>query len=223
MFKKYQQIHFVGIGGIGMSGIAEVLINLGYRVTGSDLKASDTTRRLSRLGAKVFRGHEKKNVEGAHVVVVSSAVRPTNPEVREAARRGISVVQRAEMLAELMRMKYGVAVAGTHGKTSTTSLVGWVLSRAGIDPTLIIGGKVNSLRSNAKLGKGEFLVAEADESDRSFLKLAPTIGVITNIDPEHMENYRGFDDLKGAFLSFAEKVPFYGAVVACSGHPVVRS
>ena len=222
MFKKYQQIHFVGIGGIGMSGIAEVLLNLGYRVTGSDLKAGDTTKRLKRLGAKVFAGHDRKNIEGAHVVVVSSAVKPTNPEVREAQRRGIAVVQRAEMLAELMRLKYGVAVAGTHGKTSTTSLVGWVLNRAGMDPTLIIGGKVNSLKSNARLGGGDFLVAEADESDRSFLKLAPTIGVITNIDREHMENYKDFADLKNAFLSFAEKVPFYGAVVACSEHPVVR-
>nr|HPQ80482.1 UDP-N-acetylmuramate--L-alanine ligase [bacterium] len=223
MFKKYQQIHFVGIGGIGMSGIAEVLMNLGYRVTGSDIKSSDTTKRLKRLGARVFLGHNRKNIDGAHVVVVSSAVKPSNPEVREAGRSGIAVVQRAEMLAELMRLKYGVAVAGTHGKTSTTSLVGWVLDRAGLDPTLIIGGKVNSLRSNARLGRGDYLVAEADESDRSFLRLAPTIGVITNIDPEHMENYDGFDDLKGAFLSFAERVPFYGAVVACSDHPVVRS
>ena len=223
MFKKYQQIHFVGIGGIGMSGIAEVLLNLGYRVTGSDARANDTTRRLKRLGAKVFLGHDRKHVEGAHVVVVSSAVKSANPEVREAVRCGIAVVQRAEMLAELMRLKYGIAVAGTHGKTSTTSLVGCVLDRAKMDPTLIIGGKVNSLRSNARLGKGEFLVAEADESDRSFLKLAPTIGVITNIDPEHMENYDGFADLKRAFLTFAEKVPFYGAVVACSAHPVVRN
>lgn len=222
MFKKYQQIHFIGIGGIGMSGIAEVLLNLGYRVTGSDLKVSDTTRRLAHLGAKVFRGHDRKNVEGAHVVVVSSAVKPTNPEVKEAIRRGIIVVQRAEMLAELMRLKYGIAIAGTHGKTSTTSLIGCVLSGAGLDPTLIIGGKVNSMRTNAKLGKGEFLVAEADESDRSFLKLDPTIGIITNIDAEHMENYNGFADLKNAFLTFAEKVPFYGAVVACSAHPVVR-
>lgn len=223
MFKKYQHIHFVGIGGIGMSGIAEVLLNLGYRVTGSDLKASETTKRLGRLGARVFRGHDRRYVDGAHVVVVSSAVRPTNPEVREALRRGTAVVQRAEMLAELMRLKYGVAVAGTHGKTSTTSLIGCVLDGAGLDPTLIIGGRVNRLRTNARLGKGEFLVAEADESDRSFLKLAPTIGVITNIDPEHMEHYDGFGDLKRAFVQFAEKVPFYGAVVACSAHPVVRN
>lgn len=222
MFKKYQHIHFVGIGGIGMSGIAEVLLNLGYRVTGSDLKAGESTKRLGRLGAKVFIGHDRAHVEGAHVVVVSSAVAPANPEVREASRRGIAVVQRAEMLAELMRLKYGVAVAGTHGKTSTTSLIGCVLGEAGLDPTLIIGGRVGRLRTNARLGKGEFLVAEADESDRSFLKLAPTIGVITNIDPEHMEHYDGFQDLKRAFVQFAEKVPFYGAVVACSEHPVVR-
>ena len=222
MFKKYQQIHFVGIGGIGMSGIAEVLINLGYRVTGSDLKVSDTIKRLKRLGAKIQVGHDRHNVGGAHVVVVSSAVPESNPEVREARRLGLSLVPRAELLAELMRLKYGVAVAGTHGKTSTTSLVGCILDQAGLDPTLIIGGKVNSLRSNAKLGRGDFLVAEADESDRSFLKLTPTIGVITNIDPEHMENYRSFADMKRAFVEFANKVPFYGAVVACSAHPVVR-
>lgn len=221
MFKKYQQIHFVGIGGIGMSGIAEVLINLGYRVTGSDLKSSETTMRLAGKGARIFFGHDAANVNGAHVVVVSSAVKGSNPEVREAINRGIAVVPRAEMLSELMRLKYAVAVAGTHGKTSTTSLIGCVLDHAGFDPTLIIGGKVNSLRSNARLGKGEFLVAEADESDRSFLKLDPTIAVVTNIDREHMENYRDFDDLKGAFLEFANKVPFYGAVVACSAHPVV--
>lgn len=223
MFKKYQQIHFVGIGGIGMSGIARVLINLGYRVTGSDLKVSDATKDLSRLGAKIFRGHAKKNVTGAHVVVTSSAVSRENPEVREALNQGIAVVPRAEMLAELMRLKYSVAVAGTHGKTSTTSLIGCIFDHAGFDPTLIIGGRVNNLRSNARLGKGDFLIAEADESDRSFLKLNPTIAVITNIDPEHMENYHGFEDLKRAFVDFANKVPFYGAVVACKDHPVVRN
>ncbi len=222
MFQKYQQMHFVGIGGIGMSGIAEVLLNLGYRVTGSDLKASETVRRLRRRGATVSIGHHRRNVAGAHVVVTSSAVCESNPEVREARKQGIAVVPRAEMLAELMRLKYGVAVAGTHGKTSTTSLVGTILDRAGLDPTLIIGGKVNSLRSNARIGRGEFLVAEADESDRSFLKLTPTIGVITNIDPEHMESYRGFADMRNAFVEFANKVPFYGAVVACDDHPVVR-
>ena len=222
MFKKYKQIHFVGIGGIGMSGIAEVLLNLGYRVTGSDIKSSDITKRLKRIGAKIFKGHKCSNVEGAHVVVTSSAVKSSNPEVVEAKKRGIAVVPRAEMLSELMRMKYGVAVAGTHGKTSTTSLIGHVLTTAGFDPTLIIGGKLKSLRSNAKLGRGEFLVAEADESDRSFLKLAPTIGVITNIDPEHMENYDDFAHMQRAFIEFSNKVPFYGAVVACNAHPVVR-
>lgn len=222
MYKKYKQIHFVGIGGIGMSGIAEVLLNLGYRVTGSDQKLSAVTNRLKRKGAVIHNGHNRKNVDGAHVVVTSSAVSMTNPEVAEAKKRGIVVVPRAEMLAELMRMKFSVAVAGTHGKTSTTSLVGSVLDRAGFDPTLIIGGRVNNLRSNAKLGHGDYLVAEADESDRSFLKLTPTIGVITNIDPEHMENYRDFGDLVDAFTAFANKVPFYGAVVACTAHPVVK-
>ncbi len=222
MFKKYKHIHMVGIGGIGMSGIAQVLINLGYRVSGSDLKRCDATRKLKRLGARIHYGHRRENVEGAHVVVVSSAVKDSNPEVKEARRQGIAVVPRAEMLAELMRLKYGIAVAGTHGKTSTTSLIGHLFDQAGLDPTIIIGGKVNNLRSNARLGRGDFLVAEADESDGSFLKLAPTIGVITNIDPEHMENYRDFRDLTRAFVEFANKVPFYGAVVACAGHPAVR-
>ncbi|MFH1829214.1 MAG: UDP-N-acetylmuramate--L-alanine ligase [Pseudomonadota bacterium] len=222
MFKKYKHIHFVGIGGIGMSGIAEVLINLGYRVSGSDVKRGETTRRLKRLGAKIYYDHKRYNIEGSHVVVVSSAVKETNPEVKEARKLGIAVVPRAEMLAELMRLKYGVAVAGTHGKTSTTSIIGHLLDYAKFDPTVIIGGKVNNLRSNARLGKGKFLVAEADESDGSFLKLAPTIGVITNIDPEHMENYQSFNDLKRAFVEFANKVPFYGAVVACASHPTVR-
>lgn len=223
MFKKYKHIHFVGIGGIGMSGIAEVLLNLGYRVSGSDVKRGDTTRRLKRLGARVYYGHKRDHVADAHVVVVSSAVNESNPEVREARKRGIAVVPRAEMLAELMRLKYGVAVAGTHGKTSTTSLIGHIFGRAKLDPTLIIGGKVNNLRSNAKLGRGEFLIAEADESDGSFLKLAPTVGVITNIDPEHMEHYADFDELRGAFVQFANKVPFYGVAVACSDHPVVKN
>jgi UDP-N-acetylmuramate--alanine ligase len=222
MFQKYRQIHFVGIGGIGMSGVAEILLTLGYRVTGSDLKKSATTDRLRRRGARIYVGHSRKNVDGAHVVVVSSAVQESNPEVREARERGVAVVPRAEMLAELMRLKYGIAVAGTHGKTSTTSLIGCVLDRAKMDPTVIIGGRVNSLRSNARLGRGEFLVAEADESDQSFLKLAPTIGVITNIDPEHMENYRDFADMQRAFVEFANKVPFYGATVVCTGHPTVR-
>ena len=219
---KYRQIHFIGIGGIGMSGIAEVLLTLGYRVTGSDLKDGDVTRRLKRHGAKVFRGHARSHVDGAHVVVVSSAVDASNPEVREAIKRGIAVVPRAEMLAELMRLKYGVVVAGSHGKTTTTSLISAVLNAARMDPTVIIGGRVNSLRSNARLGKGDFLVAEADESDRSFLKLTPTIGVITNINPEHMASYNDFDHLQQSFVDFANKVPFYGSVVCCSDHPVVK-
>jgi UDP-N-acetylmuramate--alanine ligase len=222
MFKKYQKIHFVGIGGIGMSGIAEILLTLGLTVTGSDVKRSAVTQRLSRHGAKVRIGHEKKNVEGAHVVVVSSAVADSNPEVKQAHKLGIPVVPRAEMLAELMRLKYGIAVAGTHGKTTTTSLIAQIFDKAGLDPTMIVGGKVKSLKGNARLGRGEFLIAEADESDRSFLKLTPTVGVITNIDPEHMENYRDFDHLKDAFVDFANKVPFYGSVVCCADHPVVR-
>ncbi len=222
MFKKYQKIHFVGIGGVGMSGIAEILLTLGLTVTGSDAKRSAVTRRLARRGAKVRIGHDGKNVEGAHVVVVSSAVLDSNPEVRRAHKLGIPVVPRAEMLAELMRLKYGIAVAGTHGKTTTTSLIAEVFDKAGLDPTMIVGGRVKSLKGNARLGKGEFLIAEADESDRSFLKLSPTIGVITNIDPEHMENYDGFEHLKEAFVNFANKVPFYGSVVCCADHPVVK-
>jgi UDP-N-acetylmuramate--alanine ligase len=226
MFKWVRHIHFVGIGGIGMSGIAEVLLNLGYTVSGSDLKESDATKRLRRHGAKIMLGHRRRNVTGSDVVVISSAVAPTagvpkNPELLAAKELNIPVVRRAEMLAELMRLKYGVAIAGTHGKTSTTSMVAQILSRGGLDPTIVIGGKVNALRSNAKLGKGEFLVAEADESDRSFLHLTPTIAVITNIDPEHMENYRDFDHMRQAYLDFANKVPFYGAVVACLDHPEV--
>lgn len=222
MFKWVRHIHFVGIGGIGMSGIAEVLLNLGYTVSGSDLKEGDALKRLRRHGAKVMLGHRRRNVADADVVVISSAVAVKNPELLAAKEQGIPVVRRAEMLAELMRLKYGVAIAGTHGKTSTTSMVAQILSRGGLDPTIVIGGKVNALRSNAKLGKGEFLVAEADESDRSFLHLTPTIAVITNIDPEHMENYRDFDHMCQAYRDFANKVPFYGAVVACLDHPEVR-
>lgn len=222
MFKRYQHIHFVGIGGIGMSGIAEVLMNLGYAVSGSDVRPSATTRRLKRRGARIVYGHRAAAVNGAHVVVVSSAINAKNPEIHEAQRRGVPVVPRAEMLAELMRLKYGIAVAGTHGKTTTTSLIASVLATGGLDPTIVIGGRVNSWRTNARLGRGEYLVAEADESDRSFLKLTPTIAVITNIDPEHMENYRDFDDVRQAYVSFANKVPFYGAVVCCVDHPEVR-
>jgi len=222
MFQRYQNLHFVGIGGIGMSGIAEVLLNLGYRISGSDQKRSPITSRLKKKGAKIFYGHKASQVDGAHVVVISSAVRPTNPEVVAAKKLGVPVIPRAEMLAELMRLKYGIAVAGSHGKTTTTSLIGHILLGADLDPTMVIGGRVNNLRTNAKLGKGEFLVAEADESDGSFLKLNPTIAVITNIDPEHMEHYKDFEALKETFVQFANKVPFYGSIVACVDHPVVR-
>jgi len=206
-----------------MSGIAEVLINLGYPVSGSDLKPSPLTRRLKSKGARIFYGHKKDNVVQAEVVVTSSAIKPTNPEVVEAKNRNIPIIGRAEMLAELMRFsKYGVAVSGTHGKTTTTSLVASVLHYGGYDPTMIIGGKVNSLRSNARLGKGEFMVAEADESDGSFLKLSPSIAVVTNIDPEHMDFYKSFDRVKKAYLEFIHKIPFYGVAVVCVDHPVIE-
>ncbi len=215
MYRKNQRIHFVGIGGIGMSGIAEVLLNLGYRVSGSDLRESPATRRLAGLGARIEIGHRPGNLGDASVVVTSSAVGPDNPEVLEALRRLVPVIPRAEMLAELMRMKYAVAVAGAHGKTTTTSMVAAVLSDAGLDPTVVVGGRLRSLGSNARLGQGEFLVAEADESDGSFLVLAPTVAVITNIDREHMDHYLDETALDDAFVNFANKVPFYGAVVAC--------
>ncbi|PIU57871.1 MAG: UDP-N-acetylmuramate--L-alanine ligase, partial [Deltaproteobacteria bacterium CG07_land_8_20_14_0_80_38_7] len=212
----------IGIGGIGMSGIAEILLTLGLTVTGSDIKTNQMVKRLERRGAKIWIGHNKEHVKGAHVVVISSAVSEKNPEVCYAHKLNIPVVPRAEMLAELMRLKYGIAIAGTHGKTTTTSLIAAIVDKGGLDPTVIIGGKVKSLRGNARLGKGDYLIAEADESDRSFLKLSPTIGVITNIDPEHLENYRNFAHLKDAFVSFANKVPFYGSVICCIDHPVVR-
>lgn len=223
MFKKYQHIHFVGIGGIGMSGIAEVLLNLKYRVSGSDLKPSATTRRLRRRGAIVHYGHAARNIDDAHVVVISSAVAQDNPEVIAARQSGVPVVPRAEMLAELMRLKYGIAVAGTHGKTTTTSLIAHVMAKTGLDPTIVIGGRVKAWRTNARVGRGEFLVAEADESDRSFLRLDPTIAVVTNIDPEHMENYRDFDHVRQSYTDFADRVPFYGSVVGCLDHPEVRA
>ncbi len=205
-----------------MSGIAEVLLNLGYKITGSDSKRSPITVRLAKKGAKIFYGHRASQVQGSHVVVISSAVKATNPEWVEALKLAIPVIPRAEMLAELMRMKYGVAVAGSHGKTTTTSLIAHVLYQAGLDPTMVIGGRVKHFRSNAKLGKGEFLVAEADESDGSFMKLSPTLAVITNIDPEHLDHYQNFEELKSTFVHFANKVPFYGAVVACVDHPTVK-
>jgi UDP-N-acetylmuramate--alanine ligase len=208
-------VHFVGIGGIGMSGIAELLANLGYLVSGSDEKRSATTDRLGTLGIRIDVGHDAAHVGDADVVVVSSAVRPTNAEVVEAGRRQIPVIPRAEMLAELMRLRFAIAVAGAHGKTTTTSMIALALERAGLDPTAVIGGRLSAFGSNARLGRGELMVAEADESDRSFLKLFPAIAVITNIDHEHLENYGGFDDLRQAFVDFANKVPFYGAVVAC--------
>jgi UDP-N-acetylmuramate--alanine ligase len=209
-------VHFVGVGGIGMSGIAELLANLGYTVSGSDQKRSEQTDRLASLGVSVRIGHAAAHVDGADVVVISSAVRPDNPEVVEARDRGIPVIPRAEMLAELMRLRYGIAIAGAHGKTSTTSMIALVLERAGLDPTAVIGGRLRAFGSNARLGKGEHMVAEADESDRSFLKLSPAIAVVTNVDREHMEAYGGFEDLQQAFVTFANKVPFYGAVIACA-------
>ncbi len=223
MYKKDRRIHFVGIGGIGMSGIAELLLNLRYRVSGSDLKESAATERLRSLGAAVYVGHKAEQVEGADVVVVSSAVRSDNPEVVAARARNIPVIPRAEMLAELMRMKYGIAVAGSHGKTTTTSLIATVLAEAGMDPTLVIGGRLNSLGTNARLGTGEFLVAETDESDGSFLLLSPTVAVVTNIDPEHLDHYGQMESLQEAFVRFVNKVPFYGLAVLCLDHPNVRA
>ncbi len=213
---RTRQVHFVGIGGIGMSGIAELLANLGYAVSGSDARPSEITERLSSLGVKVAIGHAAANAADADVVVVSSAIGRENAEVGEARRRRVPVIPRAEMLAELMRLKIGVAIAGSHGKTTTTSMVALVLERAGLDPTAVIGGRLSAFGSNARLGRGEYMVAEADESDRSFLKLSPTIAVVTNIDREHMDTYGSFERLVDAFTEFAGKVPFYGAVVACA-------
>ncbi|MBI5026913.1 MAG: UDP-N-acetylmuramate--L-alanine ligase [Nitrospirae bacterium] len=222
MYKKFEIVHFVGIGGIGMSGIAEVLRNLGYEVRGSDLKETETTRRLRDLGIKITIGHRQDNIEGAHVVVISSAVMPDNPEVIAAKRLSIPVIPRAEMLAELARLKYSVLIAGAHGKTTTTSLIATILASGGLDPTVVIGGKLKGLGSNAKLGQGEFLVAEADESDGSFLKLSPTIAVVTNIDREHMDYFKSLAALKEAFLSFINKVPFYGLSILCSDNEHIR-
>jgi UDP-N-acetylmuramate--alanine ligase len=223
MFKRIRHIHFVGIGGIGMSGIAEVLLNLGYRVSGSDQKESDTTERLRRLGGEIGIGHKAANVGTPHVVVISSAVKDDNVEVVAAREKQIPVIPRAEMLAELMRLKYGVAVAGAHGKTTTTSLVATLLAAGGIDPTVVIGGKLNSLGTNAKLGQGEFLVAEADESDGSFLMLSPAVAVVTNIDAEHLDYYKDLDAIKAAFLAFINKVPFYGLAVLCLDQPHIQA
>ena len=216
MYGNIEKIHFVGIGGIGMSGIAEVLLNLGYKVSGSDLRESDTTERLRGLGGEICIGHAAENLTNVDVVVTSTAVQTDNPEVVEARHRMVPVIPRAEMLAELMRMKYGIAIAGTHGKTTTTSMVATVLTHAGIDPTIVIGGKLNTLGSNAKLGKGDFLVAEADESDGSFLKLSPSIAVVTNIDADHLDYYLGgLEEIKDTFVEFINKIPFYGLAILC--------
>jgi UDP-N-acetylmuramate--alanine ligase len=215
VFKKIRRIHFVGIGGIGMSGIAEVMLDMGYQVSGSDLRLSGVTQRLASLGAMVVEGHSKGNVGEVDVVVISSAVKEDNPEVLAARERKIPIIRRAEMLAELMRMKYGIAISGTHGKTTTTSMIGLVLSRAGFDPTIIVGGIVKSIGSNAQVGQGEYLVAEADEFDRSFLKLTPTIAVVTTIEAEHLDCYKDLEEIKKAFAEFANKVPFYGSVALC--------
>ncbi len=222
MFAKIQRIHFVGIGGIGMSGIAEVLLNLGYKISGSDLKSSTITQRLASLGATIFEGHRAENIHGAEVVVTSSAIGPDNLEIAEAQQLHIPVIQRAEMLAELMRLKYGIAIAGMHGKTTTTSMVAAVLAAGGLDPTVVVGGRVDAMGSNARLGKSQYLVAEADESDRSFLKLSPILAVVTNVDREHMDCYRNMRDVKRAFLDFMDRVPFYGMVVVCNDDPLLR-
>jgi UDP-N-acetylmuramate--alanine ligase len=223
MFATSQHAHFIGIGGIGMSGIAEILLNLGMKVSGSDLRRGPVTDRLAQMGATIYQGHEAGHIAGATVVVTSSAVSPANPEVLEAHARKIPVIQRAEMLAELMRLKYGIAIAGMHGKTTTTSMVASVLAAGGLDPTVVVGGRVDALGSNAKLGSSQYLVAEADESDRSFLKLSPILAVVTNLDREHMDCYRDMADVEQAFLTFIDKLPFYGAVTACLDNPLLAA
>jgi UDP-N-acetylmuramate--alanine ligase len=223
MFGKVRKLHFVGIGGIGMSGIAEVLLNLDFQISGSDLQLSEVTDRLEKLGAVIWKDHRAVQVGDADVVVISSAVKPNNPEVIEARRRKIPVIRRAEMLGELMRMKYGIGIAGTHGKTTTTSMTGLILDRGGLDPTVIVGGKVKSFHTSAKLGKGQYLVAEADEFDRSFLRLVPTIAVVTTLEAEHLDCYTNLDDIKGAFIEYVNKVPFYGAVIVCLDEESLQS
>ncbi len=223
MFATSQHAHFIGIGGIGMSGIAEILLNLGMKVSGSDLRRGPVTDRLAKMGATVFEGHDAANIAGATVVVTSSAVSATNPEVVAARARKIPVIQRAEMLAELMRLKYGIAIAGMHGKTTTTSMVASVLAAGGLDPTVVVGGRVDALGSNAKMGSSQYLVAEADESDRSFLKLSPILAVVTNLDREHMDCYHDMADVEQAFLTFIDKLPFYGAVTACIDNPLLAA
>jgi UDP-N-acetylmuramate--alanine ligase len=223
LFAPTQRIHFIGIGGIGMSGIAEILLTMGYAVSGSDLRRSAVTERLVGLGARVFEGHAALNAAASDVVVTSSAVSKDNPEVVEARSRKIPVIQRAEMLAELMRLKYGIAVAGMHGKTTTTSMIAAVLAGGGLDPTVVVGGRVDSLGSNARLGNSHYLVAEADESDRSFLKLSPVLGVVTNLDREHMDCYTDMADVESVFIEFMDRVPFYGATTACIDNPLLRA
>ncbi len=222
MYKRFGRVYFVGIGGVGMSGIAEVLNNLGYEVEGSDLRESETTKRLRSLGININIGHRAENIKNTDVVVISSAVSPDNPEVEAAKRLSIPVIPRAEMLAELARLKYGVLIAGAHGKTTTTSLIASILGEGGLDPTVVIGGKLKGIGSNARLGGGEFLVAEADESDGSFLKLSPTIAVVTNVDREHMDFFGSIEEIKEAFLSFINKVPFYGLSILCGDNGYIR-
>jgi len=222
-FRNFQRIHLVGIGGIGMSGIAEVLLTLGYSVSGSDVKPSTITERLQNLGATIYEGHKASNADGAHVVVTSSAVKADNPEVVEAHKCKIPVIPRAEMLAELMRLKYGIAVAGAHGKTTTTSMVASILAAAHLDPTFVVGGRVNQAGTTARLGKGEYFVVEADESDRSFLMLAPVVAVVTTIDREHLDQYASLSDIQDAFIQFVNRVPFYGAAILCIDEPNVQA
>lgn len=222
-FRNFTRIHMVGIGGIGMSGIAEVLLTLGYSVSGSDTKPSTITERLQDLGATIFEDHKAENVEGAHVVVISSAVKADNPEVAEAYKRKIPVIPRAEMLAELMRLKYGIAVAGAHGKTTTTSMVASILAAAHLDPTFVVGGRVNQAGTTARVGRGEYFVVEADESDRSFLMFAPVVAVVTTIDREHLDQYSSLDDIQNAFVQFVNRVPFYGAAILCLDEPNVQA
>jgi UDP-N-acetylmuramate--alanine ligase len=222
MFRKIQHIHLIGIGGSGMSGIAEVLLTLGYKVTGSDVGYSDSIRRLEELGGSVSIGHHESNVEGAQVVVVSSAIANSNPEIRAARAKVIPVIPRAEMLAELMRLKFGIAIAGAHGKTTTTSMVASILAQAGLDPTFVVGGKVNAMGTHARLGRSDLLIAEADESDGSFLRLSPSIVVVTNMDREHLDHYGSMEGLQEAFLQFINKVPFYGVAVVCADDPWIR-
>jgi len=223
MLLRIRKIHFVGIGGAGMSGIAEVLLNQGYQISGSDVKASPVTERLEKLGARVFIGHRPEQVGEADVVVFSTAVRSENPELVEARRRQIPVISRAEMLAELMRLKYSIAVAGSHGKTTTTSMIATVLAHAGLDPTIVVGGRLRAIDSHARLGGGDFIVAEADESDKSFLKLSPTFAVVTNIDLEHLDFYRDMEEIQECFAQFVNRVPFYGSVIVCLDDPNVQA